>query len=81
TGQVGDRAPAGAEEPRVWLTDAGHAVQGRVSDAVAGITARLYADLPADDSSAAARVLTLVTQRANAELAAIPGVAATVGQK
>ncbi|MBQ0906113.1 MarR family winged helix-turn-helix transcriptional regulator [Micromonospora sp. U21] len=77
--QVGDRTPAGAREPQLWLTDTGHAVQGRISDAVAGITARLYADIPADETSAAARVLTLVTQRANAELAAIP--AAPVAQK
>jgi hypothetical protein len=52
------------------LTDAGHAVQARVAAAVADITARLYADIPADEASAAARALTLVTQRANAELAA-----------
>ncbi|SIM71778.1 hypothetical protein [Micromonospora cremea] len=82
--QVDDRTPTGAGQPRVWLTDTGHTVQGRISDAVAGITARLYADIPADETSTAARVLTLVTQRANAELAAMPagpGVAATLGQK
>ncbi|MEV1160286.1 hypothetical protein AB0J27_33290 [Micromonospora chokoriensis] len=55
---------------RIRLTDTGHATQARVADAVSGITARLYADIPADEASAAARVLTLVTQRANAELAA-----------
>ncbi|MGW0214009.1 MarR family winged helix-turn-helix transcriptional regulator [Micromonospora chokoriensis] len=55
---------------RIRLTDTGHATQARVADAVSGITARLYADIPADDASAAARVLTLVTHRANAELAA-----------
>ncbi|MCZ7374334.1 MarR family winged helix-turn-helix transcriptional regulator [Micromonospora sp. WMMC250] len=55
---------------RIRLTDTGHAAQARVTDAVSGITARLYADIPADEASAAARVLTLVTQRANAELAA-----------
>ncbi|RLP86184.1 hypothetical protein EAD89_21675 [Micromonospora sp. BL4] len=68
------------DAPRVRLTDAGHAVQGRVADAVAGLTTRLYGDLPADETNAAARVLTLVTQRANAELAAIPADAAA-GQK
>lgn len=58
--------------PRMALTDTGHAVQARIADAVADISARLYADIPADEASAAARALTLVTQRANAELAAIP---------
>ncbi|WP_406069706.1 MarR family winged helix-turn-helix transcriptional regulator [Micromonospora sp. NBC_01638] len=79
--QVGDRTPTDAGEPQVWLTDTGHTLHGRVSDAVTGITARLYADLPTDETSTAARVLTLVTQRANAELAAPPDVAAAVGQK
>ncbi|MDG4781445.1 hypothetical protein O7614_17475 [Micromonospora sp. WMMD961] len=55
---------------RIRLTDSGQATQARVADAVSGITARLYADIPADEASAAARVLTVVTQRANAELAA-----------
>ncbi|MEV0216345.1 hypothetical protein [Micromonospora sp. ALFpr18c] len=45
---------------------------GGIADAVAGITVRLYGDIPADEADAAARVLTLITQRANAELAAIP---------
>ncbi|MET7375593.1 MarR family winged helix-turn-helix transcriptional regulator [Micromonospora arida] len=56
-------------EPHVRLTDTGHATQARVVDAVAGITTRLYGDVPADELAAAARVLTLVTQRANDELA------------
>ncbi|MEU5909948.1 MarR family winged helix-turn-helix transcriptional regulator [Micromonospora sp. NPDC047527] len=59
-------------DARVRLTDAGHVTQRRVSAAVADITARLYGDIPADEASAAARVLTLVTQRANADLAATP---------
>ncbi|MET8092792.1 hypothetical protein [Micromonospora sp. NPDC005220] len=57
---------------RLQLTDAGHAVQARIAEATAGISARLYADIPTDEASAAARLLTLVTQRANAELAALP---------
>ena len=61
-----------AEDPRVRLTDTGHATQRRVSAAVADITARLYGDIPADEASTVARVLTLVTQRANADLAATP---------
>lgn len=55
--------------PHLRLTDGGRATQTRVADAVAGITARLYGDIPAGEAEAAARVLTVVTQRANAELA------------
>ncbi|MEU7754443.1 MarR family winged helix-turn-helix transcriptional regulator [Micromonospora sp. NPDC049171] len=64
-------SPAG-EEPLVALTDTGHAAQRGVVAAVADLSARLYADIPTDEASTAARVLTLVTHRANAELAAIP---------
>ncbi|MET8121599.1 MarR family winged helix-turn-helix transcriptional regulator [Micromonospora sp. NPDC005291] len=67
-----DEGPSTSAEAQVRLTDNGHATQRRVSAAVADITARLYGDIPADEASAAARVLTLITQRANAELAAIP---------
>ncbi|MGI5520857.1 hypothetical protein ACQEUX_07865 [Micromonospora sp. CA-259024] len=59
-------------EARVRLTDTGHATQGRVSAAVTDIAAGLYGDIPADEASTAARVLTLVTQRANDQLAATP---------
>ncbi|MGW5672223.1 hypothetical protein [Micromonospora sp. NPDC003776] len=52
------------------LTDAGRTVQRRVGDAVAGITARLYGDIPAPELAAAGRLLTLIKQRADAELAA-----------
>ncbi|RAO36231.1 hypothetical protein ONO86_04623 [Micromonospora noduli] len=65
-------AQADDDAPRLRLTDAGHAVQARIADAVADISARLYADIPTDEASAAARALTVVTQRANAELAATP---------
>lgn len=60
--------PAGGSE--LALTDAGREVQRRVADAVAGVTARLYGDVPAADLAVAGRVLTLVKQRADAELAA-----------
>ncbi|MFG1919213.1 MarR family winged helix-turn-helix transcriptional regulator [Micromonospora sp. NPDC048898] len=65
-------SPAGGDEPLVALTDTGHAAQRGVVAAVADLSARLYADIPTDEASTAARVLTLVTHRANAELAAIP---------
>ncbi|MFC4017422.1 hypothetical protein ACFOW4_05620 [Micromonospora sp. GCM10011542] len=63
---------AAGERPQVRLTEAGRAVQGRIRDAVATLTARLYADIPADEMGTAARVLNLVTQRADAELASTP---------
>ncbi|MEU7799736.1 MarR family winged helix-turn-helix transcriptional regulator [Micromonospora arborensis] len=66
------RVDDGAAEPLVRLTDAGHATQRRVGAAVADITTRLYGDIPTDEASVAAQVLTLVTQRANAALAALP---------
>ncbi|MFG1843102.1 MarR family winged helix-turn-helix transcriptional regulator [Micromonospora sp. NPDC049175] len=61
-----------APDSLVSLTDTGRATQRGVAAAVADLTARLYADLPADEAATAARVLTVVTHRANAELAAIP---------
>ncbi|WP_433320174.1 hypothetical protein ACQP0U_15760 [Micromonospora sp. CA-269861] len=68
----GPTSTSGDDEPRLALTDTGHATQRGIAAAVADLSARLYADIPADEASTAARVLTLVTQRANAELAAIP---------
>jgi len=58
--------------PEIRLTDTGRAVQGRIAEAVGDITTRLYGDIPADEAATVARVLTLVTQRANAELAELP---------
>lgn len=54
----------------VGLTNTGHALFGRISSAAAASVARLYADLPADDLAAAGRVLTIITARADAALAA-----------
>lgn len=50
------------------LAPSGEARQREVRAAIAGVTARLYADLPAEDLAVAGRVLTLLTARANAEL-------------
>ncbi|MEV4385857.1 hypothetical protein AB0J68_09015 [Micromonospora sp. NPDC049580] len=58
-------------EPQVRLTDAGHATQAHIADAVEGITARLYGDIPPAEADAAARVLSLITERANNELAGV----------
>jgi hypothetical protein len=54
----------------VALTDAGRARHQQIRAAIGEITARLYADLPADDLVTAGRVLTTLTARANAELVA-----------
>jgi DNA-binding MarR family transcriptional regulator len=61
------RAPAGEGSP-VRLTGAGQQLFGRIRAAVTGITERLWGDLPAEDLTTAGRVLSIVTERANAEL-------------
>ncbi|MEW2427515.1 MarR family winged helix-turn-helix transcriptional regulator [Micromonospora sp. NPDC047644] len=72
TGLAQVDAPAGGDEPRLALTDTGRATQRAVAAAVADLSARLYAAIPTDEASTAARVLTIVTRHANAELAATP---------
>jgi len=54
----------------VRLTDAGQQLFGRIRAAVTEITERLWGDLPAEDLATAGRVLSIVTARASAELAA-----------
>ena len=69
---VGDARSLGlvtVEVGTVGLTGAGLARFEAVRAAIDGITGRLYGDLPADDLHTAARVLTVITARANAELA------------
>jgi hypothetical protein len=59
------------EPSRVRITDAGRELYERTSAGTAPISARVYADIPTEDLAAAGRVLTLITERANAELAAM----------
>ncbi len=59
-------------ESRLRLTAAGQARYDQIRAAVDEVTARLYGDIPAADLAIAGRVLTLVTARANAELAEDP---------
>ncbi|MBM0276110.1 hypothetical protein [Micromonospora tarensis] len=66
-----DLAQVDGPAPQVRLTHAGHATQARAAVAVAGITTQLYGDIPTDEADTAARVLTRITQRANAELAGL----------
>jgi hypothetical protein len=51
------------------LTGEGRALLGELRAVVGGITARLYAGIPADDLETAGRVLLEITARANRELA------------
>ncbi|GGY43646.1 winged helix DNA-binding protein [Streptomyces tanashiensis] len=58
-----------AETSRLRLTDSGRELYETTTAETAEISARLYAGIPAEDLAVAGRVLTLITQRANAELA------------
>ncbi|MDV5149976.1 MarR family transcriptional regulator [Streptomyces sp. SBC-4] len=58
-----------ADASRLRLTEAGRELDETTSAESAEISARLYAGIPAEDLAVAGRVLTLVTERANAELA------------
>ncbi len=51
------------------LTERGQARHGQIRRAIDELTARLF-DFPAEDLATAGRVLSIVTTRANAELAA-----------
>jgi hypothetical protein len=51
------------------LTPLGNQRFQEISTGIAGITQRLYGDLPADDLIVAGRILTTITDRARAELA------------
>ena len=60
-----------ARPSRLRITDAGrHAHSGSTAE-VAPISARIYAGIPAEELAAAGRALTLITERADAELAAM----------
>ncbi|MGW2747791.1 MarR family transcriptional regulator [Streptomyces sp. NPDC001450] len=58
-----------AEASRMRLTDAGRDLYESTTAETAEISARLYAGIPAEDLAIAGRVLDLITERANAELA------------
>ncbi|MET8769806.1 MarR family transcriptional regulator [Streptomyces sp. NPDC004658] len=60
-------APEGPSAVR--LTDAGRAVYATSSAEAATVSARLYAGISEEDRAVAGRVLTLLTERADAELA------------
>jgi DNA-binding MarR family transcriptional regulator len=58
-----------ADASRLRVTDAGRELYETTSAESAEIAARLYAGIPEEDLAVAGRVLTLITERANAELA------------
>jgi hypothetical protein len=59
------------QPPAVTATGAARQLHSRVSAAIAKITQRLWGDLPAGDLATAGRVLAIITERANAELARV----------
>jgi DNA-binding MarR family transcriptional regulator len=59
------------EGSRLGLTDAGQARYRDIRTGIDEITERLYRGLSADDLATAGRVLTVLTSRANAELAKV----------
>jgi DNA-binding MarR family transcriptional regulator len=60
-----------SEASRLRATDAGRTAYAGTSAETGPISARIYAGIPAEDLAAAGRVLALVTERANAELATL----------
>ncbi|MGW7824841.1 MarR family transcriptional regulator [Streptomyces puniciscabiei] len=60
-----------ADGARLRPTDAGRELLAAVGAETAPVTARIWDGIPAEDLSAAGRVLALVTERANTELAAL----------
>jgi DNA-binding MarR family transcriptional regulator len=67
--EMADAELVEAQPSRVTLTDAGRELFDRTTAETAPISAKLYAGIPAEDLAVAGRVLTLITQRANVELA------------
>ncbi|MFD7818744.1 MarR family winged helix-turn-helix transcriptional regulator [Streptomyces sp. NPDC059785] len=70
---VGTLAAAGllevSADGRASLTAVGRELFAGINESAAGIAARLYAGIPAEDLAVTGRVLTLVRERADAELA------------
>ncbi|XUM01785.1 MarR family transcriptional regulator [Streptomyces venezuelae ATCC 10712] len=61
-----ERLPA--DGSRLRVTQTGRDLYDTTTAETAEISSRLYADIPAEDLAVAGRVLTLLTERANAEL-------------
>jgi DNA-binding MarR family transcriptional regulator len=65
------RGLVAAEGSSVRITGAGQDLYDTTGVETGEISVRIYAGIPADDPAAAGRVLARVTERANAELAAL----------
>ncbi|MBV9450622.1 MAG: hypothetical protein JO345_32505 [Streptosporangiaceae bacterium] len=59
---------AHGESATLIVTDAARQLHSRIRTVVTEITERLWGDLPAEDLATAGRVLSIITERANAEL-------------
>ena len=59
------------ESSQVRITDAGRELFATTSAETAPLSARVYAGIPAEDLAVAGRVLSLINERADAELAAL----------
>ncbi|MBT2422491.1 winged helix DNA-binding protein [Streptomyces sp. ISL-22] len=70
-GLIAAQLLARQEPSRVRITDAGRELYDRTSAETAPITGRIYAGIPTEDLAAAGRVLTLIAERANGELATL----------
>nr|BAJ05876.1 hypothetical protein [Streptomyces sp. SANK 60405] len=68
-----DGAPESASttSSHLRITDAGRELYTTTSGATAPVTARIYDGIPAQDLAVTGRVLSLITERADAELAAL----------
>jgi hypothetical protein len=60
---------AASDGTAVTVTDAAQQLHSRIRTTIAGITQRLWGDLPAEDLATAGRVLAIINERASAELA------------
>ncbi|CAM5587782.1 MarR family transcriptional regulator [Streptomyces aurantiogriseus] len=60
-----------ADGPQIRATETGRELIATVAAETGRVSARIYAGIPAEDLAAGGRVLALVTERANAELAAL----------
>jgi DNA-binding MarR family transcriptional regulator len=67
--QLVEQGLFGREATTVAMTVAGQARHDAISGALDVVVGRLYGDLPAEDLATAGRVLSLVTERAKAEVA------------
>ncbi|WP_030619500.1 MarR family winged helix-turn-helix transcriptional regulator [Streptomyces fulvoviolaceus] len=61
-----------AEASLLQVTDSGRGLYAETSAETGQFSARIYAGISTEDRATAGRVLTLITERANAELAALP---------